>query len=239
MKVALAFWGLTRSLKYTVNSIEERILKKLKEKNIDFKIFMHTWIVNSVYNNARSKEKNVTLDNEEYKLLNPDYIERHDQDEFKRQINFNAFRNHPDPWNTNYETVNNFICAMFSKSRCTKLIEDCKENFDYIIFLRPDVKYLNDFNSDFLKYVNNNTICVPNFANNHGNCKFNDRFCISNMKTYKIYGNVFPKMYEYSKNHQLHSETFHCYMMKINNIGIKFIPFIFDRIRADGTCRKG
>ena len=122
MKIALAFWGLTRSLKYTIESINEKILNILKKHNIEYKIFMHTWTVNSVYNNTRSKEANIKLDNEEYKLLSPDYIEIHDQDEFKKNVKFNAFRTHKDPWNTKYETVDNFICAMFSKSRCTQLI---------------------------------------------------------------------------------------------------------------------
>ena len=71
MKVALAFWGLTRSLKYTINSINEKIINILKKNNIEYKIFMHTWIVNSIYNNTRSHENNIVLDNEEYKLLNP------------------------------------------------------------------------------------------------------------------------------------------------------------------------
>ena len=112
MKVALAFWGLTRSLKYTIDSINKKILNILKQNNIEYKIFMHTWTVNSVYNNIRSNEANIQLDNDEYKLLAPDYFETHDQDEFKKHINFKAFRTHKDPWNTKYQTVDNF-CPEF------------------------------------------------------------------------------------------------------------------------------
>jgi hypothetical protein len=231
MKVALAFWGLTRSLKYTIDSINNKIINKFKEHGIQYKIFMHTWIVNSVYNNSRSKEHGVVLDNTEYSLLNPDYIELQDQDDFKQKINFNAFRTHKDPWNTNYETVNNFICAMFSKSRCTQLIDKSNENFDYIIYLRPDVLYLNDFDVNFFKKVNSNTICIPNFAL-HNN--FNDRFCIVNMKTYKLYGHIFKKLFEYSKHCSLHSETVHYKLMIKNKIKIEKINFIFKRVRADG-----
>jgi hypothetical protein len=180
----------------------------------------------------------MVLDNEEYKLLNADYIERHDQDEFKQQINFKAFRSKPDPWKTNYESVNNFICAMFSKSRCVKLIEKSGENFDYIIFLRPDVQYLNDLNINYFKLVNNTTICIPNFAIKHRVYKFNDRFSICNMNTYKIYGDVFSKIYVYSKKNLLHSETFHGHILKINKIKYEYIPFHFFRVRADGTIIK-
>ena len=232
MRVALAFWGLTRSLKYTIGSINEKILNSLKKNNIEYKIFMHAWTVNSVYNNTRAKEANIHLDNEEYKLLSPDYFETHDQDEFKKNINLNAFRTHKDPWNTKYETVNNFICAMFSKSRCTQLISKSNENFDYIIFLRPDCMYLTNFDISFLKLVNDNTICIPNFAlyNN-----FNDRFCITNMATYQLYGDVFSKLFMYSKNFSLHSETVHYNIIKQHNINIQLIKFKFKRVRANGT----
>jgi len=231
MKVALAFWGLTRSLKYTIDSINNKIINKLKEHGIQYKIFMHTWIVNSLYSNSRSKEYGIMLDNTEYNLLNPDYIELHDQNDFKQKINFKAFRTHKDPWNTNYETVNNFICAMYSKARCTQLIDKSNEEFDYIIFLRPDVLYLNDFDINFLKKVDNNTICIPNFAL-HSN--FNDRFCITNMKTYKLYGYIFNKLFYYSKYHPLHSETVHYKLMLTNSIKIEKINFFFKRVRADG-----
>lgn len=192
---------------------------------------MHTWIVNSIYNNTRSRESNIVLDNEEYKLLNPDYIELTNQDTFKTKIDFKSFRTHKDPWDTNYETVNNFICAMFSKSRCTQLIAKTNEYFDYIIFLRPDVLYLNDFDINFFKKVNNNTICIPNFAL-YSN--FNDRFCITNMKLYKLYGYVFYRLFKYSKRFPLHSETFYYNLMTKYNIKMEKIEFIFRRVRADG-----
>jgi hypothetical protein len=232
MRVALAFWGLTRSLKYTIDSINDKIIKILKDNNIEYKIFIHTWIINSIYSNKRSKEHNIILDNEEYNLLNPDYYELHNQDNFKKHINLKAFRRHKDPWNTNYETVDNFICAMYSKLKCTELINKSNETFDYIIYLRPDVLYLNNFNIDFFKKVNNNTICIPNFAL-YSN--FNDRFCITNMNTYKIYGCIFYKLFEYSKHNPLHSETVHYKVITNNKINIEKINnFIFKRVRASG-----
>jgi len=231
MKIALAFWGLTRSLKYTIKSINEKILGILKTNNIDYKIFMHTWFVSTLYNNKRANEKNIILDNEEFKLLNPDYIEIHNQDEFKNNINFQAFRTHPDPWKTNYQTVDNFICAMFSKSRCSQLIKKSNENFDYIIFLRPDVIYLNNFNINFFKLVNNNNICIPNFSLHS---KFNDRFCICNKNNYLLYGNIFSKLFNYSKKFPLHSEIFYYKLIKNLKININYISFYFNRVRSNG-----
>ena len=39
MKIALCFWGLTRSLKYTIDSIKNNILEILDSRNIEYKIF--------------------------------------------------------------------------------------------------------------------------------------------------------------------------------------------------------
>jgi hypothetical protein len=122
---------------------------------------------------------------------------------------------------------------MFSKSRCTKLIENSNETFDYVIFLRPDCLYQTNLDISFLKIVNNNTICIPNFGLYEG--KFNDRFCITNMATYQLYGDVFSKLFMYSKKYQLHSETFHYNIIKYDKINIKLINFQFKRVRANGS----
>ena len=79
MKIALCFWGLTRSLKYTIDSIKKNILQPLDDGNIEYKIFVHSFSFNSIYNNPRAEERNITLDFDEYILLNPDFVEIEDQ----------------------------------------------------------------------------------------------------------------------------------------------------------------
>ena len=80
MRVALCFWGLTRSLKYTIDSIQSNVLDVLKKNGIQYTIFIHTYNINGSYTNRRSKEYNILLNNDECKLLNPDYIKIDDQD---------------------------------------------------------------------------------------------------------------------------------------------------------------
>lgn len=232
MKIALCFWGLTRSLKYTNKSIQDKILKILKNANIEYKIFLHTYKFKSNYYNPRAKEVGLTLDFNDYKLLNADYIQLDDQDEVKKHLNMQKYRTNPDPWDTNYVSVDNFICAMYSKMQLGKMLENSGEQFDRVIFLRPDVKYLNNFEISFLSLVNHNTICIPNF---HLYPDFNDRFCISNYKNALVYCNLFEKMLDYSKTMPLHSERFQSYFLKkIYNLNVKLIPFYFNRVRTNG-----
>jgi len=232
MKVAFAFFGISRSLKYTIDSIKTNVFSIFTLNNIEYDIFFHTYKLNN-YTNVRTKEKTDNYDNEDYKLLNANYLKIDDQDEIKKQIDMTQYRTHKDPWNTNYNSVDNFILAQYSKSQVVRMIEATNIDYDYVIYIRPDCLYPYKFNIDFLKLVNDTTICIPDF---HLSIKysFNDRFCISNMKTYKFYGDTFEKLLKMSKTQSLHSETILGEIMHTNNIGNIRIPYKFCRIRCDG-----
>ena len=118
MKVALAFWGLTRSLKYTIKSIKKNILNELIKNNIDYHIFIHTYSINTPYSNERSHEKNIILNNNEYKLLNPYFCHVDSHEHIKKKLHLNKYRTHKDPWNSNYKTVDNFIIVSDEFKRC-------------------------------------------------------------------------------------------------------------------------
>jgi hypothetical protein len=229
MKVAICFFGITRSLKYTIKSIENNILNIFKKNNIDYTIFMHTYHLNA-YKNTRTNECTNNYDNDEYKLLNPDYIKIDDQEQIIQEIDMLQYRTHKDPWNTNYNSVNNFILAQYSKSVLINMIDKINTNYDYILFMRPDCLYIDKFNIDFLKSINDNTICIPNF-HLYGRYNFNDRFCITNMKTYKMYGDVFKYLLNISKKMPLHSETVLGELMRNYKLNVIRVRFNFSRIR--------
>jgi hypothetical protein len=234
MKVAIGFFGITRSLKYTIASIKENILDVLKLNNIDYDIFVHTFFLTK-YKNIRTVEniKDTDIDNEEYKLLNANYIQIDDQERIKEQINISLYRTHPDPWNTNYNSVDNFILGQYSKLMLTNLIEKQQFNYDYILFMRPDCLYTQKFQIDFLNHINNNTIVIPDF-HLFSKYKFNDRFSITNTNTYKIYGEIFINLLEISKKSSLHSETIIGQIMNNHGIITVRIPFRFLRVRYNG-----
>lgn len=231
MRVALAFWGITRSLKYTIESIKEHIFKPLQMENIEYKIFMHTYRMNEIYTNIRAKEKNIRLNNEEYKLLNPDVFIIDNQMEVADNLELAKYRTKGDPWRNQYGSLNNFILAMYSKKKVTELISQSCFDFDYVIYLRPDVRYHSYLHSGLITQANEKSICIPNFQLY---CNFNDRFAICFKTNYKLLGNMFDVLYEYSLVTQLHSETIHTKKMKRDGIHVEKIPFYFKRIRANG-----
>ena len=194
---------------------------------------MHTYKFLNGYTNKRTGEINMNVNNDEYKLLSPDFISINDQDEIKIKLNLTDYRTFEDPWNTDYNSVDNLILASYSKCQVTNMISNSNIEYDYIIYVRPDCKYLVDFDLNYLKYVNNNTICIPNFGL-YGPYNFNDRFCICNFNNYKLYGDIFDKLLKLSKLMPLHSETIIGHIINEYKLNIYRIPFIFIRIRCNG-----
>jgi len=237
MHIALCFWGITRSTDLIIDSIKENILDILKKHNIEYDIYVHTFTLNHYINN-RTKENVKNYDNTKHKLLNAKYLEMEDQDMIKKRINMLQYRTHKEVplWNVNnisqYNTTDNYILAEYSKSKLVKMIENSKKQYDAIIYLRPDCYYLTKFNINFLRFINNKTICIPQFmcAKNGEN----DRFCITNMNTYKFYGSIFYKLLNISKKRSLHSEKILKQIIQTEKLVVKRISFNFVRVRING-----
>ena len=232
MKVALCLWGLTRSLKFTIDSIREYILKPLDDNNIEYTIFMHTFSMSSKYYNPRAGEENIKLDFDEHHLLSPDFFKIDDQDAIKEQIQIKKYRTLPDPWNTNYICLDNFICAMYSKKQLGIMVKESNINFDYIVYLRPDVRYITPIDQRYFHVTHKNTICTPNF---HLFPNLNDRLAIITHCNLKTYSEMFDEMYEYSRLYPLHSERFQYNIITRRfRWKVQYIPIHFNRVRADG-----
>ena len=84
IKIALLFFGITRSLKYTIGSIKTNIFNVFEENDVIYDIFMHTYSLDN-YVNTRTGEISNDIDNNEYKLLNPDYIQVDSQEIIKKK----------------------------------------------------------------------------------------------------------------------------------------------------------
>ena len=238
LRVAIGFYGITRSLKYTLDSIKKNIFNVLSDKQISYEVFMHTYSLSS-YTNKRTREKNDNIDNDEYKLLNADYVEIDNQDEIKLKLEMKSYRTHPDPWGTGYNSVDNFILGQYSKWRLTNMIEQQTQNgktYDFIFFVRPDCRYLVPFDVKYLELVNDSTVIIPNF-HLYGIYKINDRFCVANPCTYKICGGIFPLLLGFSTKMKLHSETIIGRVLSENNIAVRRVKFHFARIRCNGGTK--
>jgi hypothetical protein len=103
--------------------------------------------------------------------------------------------------------------------------------YDYIVRIRPDFKYLTEVNLDFIK---NDIIYLP-IENDHFG--YNDRFAIGSKEVMEVYMNRFDfwmQQHPEIINYTTHIETNLKIWLDINTISIDRIPFSYCTCRVDG-----
>lgn len=240
MRIALCFWGITRSLKYTYPTIDKNILQVLKDNNIDYHIFMHTYKLDYV-TSPRMGEDNVRLDFKEYKLLcnieNTHTFQYHYQNKIEKKLNCEQYYTKPDPWpKHNHMSAKFFILSQYSKKRATLMMKKSQVEFDAVVFLRPDMQYIDPFPVDHLNQLDDETCFFPNWhLYGSRDYKVNDRFQITSKKFADILGTSFDMLLDYSKTNVINSEFFMSHICHKYAIQCKYIDnFLFLRTRADG-----
>lgn len=232
MKIAICFFGLTRSLNRTVSSITENIIDPLKSQDHQVDVYMHTYKL-EVLTNYRSGEKNCLLDTTEYKLLEPfEGFAIDDQNDIDKILDFLAYRSKGDPWRDGYNSLNNLLRQHYSLQRVTSLWVSKKHEYDAVMYCRPDVQFIARLNVDWLFNLGDRDIVVPSFLPCTG---YNDRFAIGKPDTMLIYGNRRELALNYSMHHNLHAERFLKYVLDSNNLHVIQVKFPFIRVRANGS----
>lgn len=236
-RVALVFWGLTRSLQYTIESIRTHVFGALARSGVPYDVYVHTYRVRGAYTNAWAHERGVRLDASEYRMLMPHRAHVSDDARVRARLRLRAYRTRGDPWRSRFAALDNYVLAMYSKHRATRMVaralRDTPGIYTHVVFLRPDVRYMTDFNTEWLAACNDNTVCVADFAR-FGPYKINDRFAVCNTNTYRVYGSMFKRMRADSRHMQLHSETYLGYTLHRHGLRTHKVPFRFNRVRADG-----
>ena len=225
MRIAIGFWGLTRCLKdHTIESIRKNVFDVLSDGGVEYDVFIHTY---------EKGEGDVVAD---CKLLAPMRCEIHKHDDVVPVINFSKYRTQPDPWDTSYRSVDNFLLAMWSKSRLTKLIASSGIQYDRVVYMRPDTLCLTPLSPIFLAAARDGAICISD----HDRCsqhKMNDRFAICTWNNFQAYGDVFRFLYGMSKVTSLHSETILGSILQGYGFNVIPIPFYFYLFRAKDGAR--
>lgn len=237
---AIIYFGLSRSIKKTYNSHINKVYNVLKNNNLTYKKFMHTWKTNNGksevidrINGGKISEYNIDL--LEYKLLEPDFYKIDNENEFIDNINIdNYFYQHI--WDKYGEVehgesikkhVTNHLCMLESQKRGLKMVQDevgKNYKFKYVMFIRPDVTIEDDLPINDI-ILNINKINIPNNEHHNG---LNDRFAVMNYDNSLIYGQRINELAEYRKNiGRIHPETYLKYIINKYNIPVNELIFNF------------
>lgn len=224
-KVAILFFGLTRSLKTIYNNLKENIFDELTNNNFSYDIFIHTYNLTNPYINPWSKENITNYDNKAYEILNAKYYIIEDQNKVENLLNINSYCSKLGNWKGCANTlemkrylVRNMILALHSKKMVTKLFEKHKNDYDYVIITRPDQLLHSKINTNAFSLLNNNNIIIPQ---EHSYFGYNDRFCIALPSVSIKYGHALNTLKMYSKFTSIVSEVY----MKdfLTSLGFKII----------------
>jgi len=242
MNLAICFWGLNRSIEYTIESLEANIFTPLRQAGINYSIFAHMMTLTRPYTNPRADEHNVFLKQTTWKHLPTEHSIVENQDTVDKTLQLKQYTSQPDPYSqdisdgyTPYTSVFNSIRALYSMDYVTRLWETSGQQFDAVVYVRPDVRLLSRLQPEWFEHLMPNTVYCPNF---HliDNC--NDRFAFGIPKVMSIYGHRISGALNYSKHFPFHSERFLAHTMKQSSISIQHVPIAFLRVRAGGKVHK-
>jgi hypothetical protein len=237
-KIAICYWGMTRSTKYVYNSHFNNLFNVLKNNSIDYKVFMHTWKVENDQNIVWENVCNEQVDYQEYTLLQPDVYKIEEQKKFTDQLIFSDYFNRElyDKYggDTHHEwrpqLIKNHLCALESQKRVYKMANDTGETFDYVIFIRPDVQILNPFDINILNA--HFDIIIPSYDHHEG---LNDRFAIIHFKNATNYACRIDEIKEFRKNNgRIVSEKYVKFIINKYYNNLKYIDFSMKIVRPNG-----
>ena len=177
--------------------------KGVKNNNLTYKTFMHTWKTINNTQNIWSSIIPQQIDYLEHELLKPDYYKIDCEDEFIENINMDNFfykdvfekygSSHTmysfgvnDEWEE--KLVHNYICMLESQKRGFEMVKDVMKNgakFNLIMFIRPDVKINNELPLCSI-ITNSDKVNIPCNNHYHG-C--NDQFTTLNYDNACIFTN--------------------------------------------------
>lgn len=239
-KIAILFWGIPRRIDLTIGSLETNVFDVLRAHNYEITTFFHSFVVTEKLSNKRSREKGVSLDPAQYKLLNANFFEYDVQHVVAKQLDLPRYRKMGNPWSgKSFQSLDNFILSSYSKYRVTQMMQNHGQVYDYVLYIRPDLKILCPFPVDTLQLLNQSTsgVLVANF-HLFGPYRINDRFAGCSWHNYQSFGCAFEGMYHASKTMVMHSETY--IGKRYSKMGVRpiYIEFYFNRVRANGFEEK-
>lgn len=231
--IAICFFGITRSLKHTLPSIEANILAPTHARG-DVRIYAHLFQQNQIQN-PRSGETG-SLDAEEYRLLNADRLELEAPGACLERWQFDALKTHGDFWRNGFSSLSNLVHQQHSLHLVSSMVlED--DDIDICIFVRPDLRYHDSLALALNKAMSapQNTIFLPRWQPWFG---YNDRYAIAvGAKAIAAYGQRAEDALAYcrDRNAPLHSERMLKFRLKRQGMSVRKISPRASRVRADGT----
>lgn len=174
MKISICLFGITRSLPYTVGSINTHVIAAAKKFGT-VRVCGHFYNVKAI-RNARSMENSV-IKSGHYNLLHFDKLEIEEPDVFLQSSSFERVKSYGDAWEDDFQSLKNLFHQLHSIGKSYAL--DRNYAADVTLFARPDLLYHDDLTEIFARASvirSESVVLVPSWQAFGG---VNDRFALA------------------------------------------------------------
>lgn len=229
--LAICFFGITRSLRYTLPSITANVLEPLRRLG-DVRVYAHFYEQAEI-DNPRSGEKGA-LDPTEYRLLRADRLMLERPDTLQPGW-FETIAAHGDFWQDGNRSLRNLLHQLHSLDMVTGMA--LEDGMKICVFCRPDLRY-----HDSLAPAVRRAIAAPDALVQLPSWQswfaMNDRFAVAKgaraIAAYGQRGRLAVELCQ-TRNEALHAESLVKYAMIRAGIRVRQIPARASRVRFDGT----
>jgi hypothetical protein len=233
--LAIVFFGLTRSLDQTIQSLQTHLFDILTRANIPYAIYQHTYVFRERYENRWSGESTDRYPNESYRILNARKREVEVQEDVIKTIDFDAYYRQPTIWTGEVDPelgkilIRNMILGYRSRQRAFQLLEPDLGSFTHVLFLRPDLQLATHFDTDLLSYSMPSGVFLPEMDSFVG-C--NDKVLLCESQNAAQIGNMGDYILSYSEQKTIVAESFFLDMLRMLNLKPCLIDLEYNVIRV-------
>jgi hypothetical protein len=236
MKIAICFFGITRSLRDTAESIRNNVIEPIRQLG-DVTVYAH-YFDQPVIHNLRTREINVTADASEYKVLDYDHLLREAPDACLKEWDFTALKAGGDAWGDGFSSLRNHVHQLASIRKVWRLA--MQDGPDIVVYLRPDMLYHDNFGSVVRTVIERKLrgIVVPDWQWWWG---VNDRLAICcDRDAIDTYGRRIELAKEYiaGTGRPIHAEQLLKYCLDLNRVVVTKTHLRASRVRANGRCQE-
>ena len=229
-RIAIGFFGLARSLKWTLPSIKENIIAPAKQLG-EVRLFAHLYKQTHI-TNPRSGEDD-PLDPEEYRLLECDEVKLEEPGKCLDEARYEWILSHGDAFHDGGKSLANLIHQLHSLQSVGQMIDEWRP--DIAILARPDLQYHDNLNNILREQLGRKEcyISVPDWQWYGG---INDRLAVGSLYACRAYANRIALIPAYltKTGGPLPAERFLRFSLNTQGIIPKGVRVKASRVRANG-----
>ena len=232
MKIAVCFFGLSRSLATTHESIARNVIEPCRRRG-------ETVTLAHLYQQARIQSarsgENAELDPQDYRLLELDAVTLCLTVPPQLGGILEDMKPHGDAWNNDFSSLSNLIRQLYSLSAAFRMAQ--WHDPDIVLFCRPDLIYHDSLEPvlEALVQETRDMVALPDW--HHWKEGYNDRFALCRgPKAAQAYAERLNVVHDYvaAKRKALHSERLLRFALERAKIPAMVFPQRASRVRAGG-----